>query len=109
MMDIAVAEYPKIAAVLATSMLVLGLWIVKLLRHDPGSETRGQVMMLLATAFLTSLLVGLLSALRVLGIADALGTETQDRVFRIALIALRLYAVGALVYIVVTLHRGGGA
>lgn len=107
-MDPLLTEYPKIATVLAVAMLVLGLWTIRLLRHDPGEETRGQIMMMLANAFVGSLVIGVLSALRVLGVFDVLGTDTQDRIFRITLIALRLYIVGMLIYVVVMLRREGG-
>ncbi|MGV0984988.1 MAG: hypothetical protein ACOYB2_10565 [Limnohabitans sp.] len=107
-MDFAVQEYPKIAVVLATAMLVLATWAVLLLRHDPGEGRRGSVMSMLAMILVGSMLVGVLSALRVAGVADALGVGLEDRLFRVALIALRLFIVGALAYVIWLLRKEDG-
>ena len=106
-MDIAVVEYPKIAVVLAAVMIVLGLVVVALLRRDPRWHKRSQIQAMLSFILIGSFAIGLLSALRVLGVADAYGIDVEDRVFRITLIALRLFIIGALVYLIVLLRQEG--
>ena len=99
-------QYPLIATSVAVFITASAAFVVVyLFTHGYPPGRARQVMAMLGAVFIASTLVGLLSAMRTLLPADPVGMDFIDRLFRIALIALRVFVLGGLATIIYTLLR----
>jgi hypothetical protein len=107
-MDPLMGWYPWIATVMSVLIVAVAIYVVVGMRLQHGLAKRASLSDVLASATLAAGVALVLSALRVQGVADAFGTDPEDRVFRIALIALRIYVLGSLLFAAWDLRRMDG-
>ena len=95
-------DYGAIAFALAATVTVFLLIALRSLRARRETflfDDPSRIMSMLALAFIASTLVGLLSAARVFFNVNPTGPSDFDRLFRVALIALRVFIIGDLAWV----------